>query len=396
MTDDRGEPFRIQSLTTTVFLPNFLFAVGQGAVIPVIALLALELGASTALAGAIVALRGLGTMAFDVPAGVLVARVGEKRAMVVAAAVLGVLTLAIGFQPSLGVYALLVFGMGGTWSVFLLARLAYAAESSPVGHRGRVMSMLGGVNRMGMFLGPVISAIVVIPLGLGGPFFVQALFAVFASVTLLVAVADGGPPHPDRSERVTLTAVLGEHRRILGVAGFVAVAAQVLRSSRQAIIPLWGDQIGLGASAISLIFGASSAIEILLFYPVGIVMDRRGRKWAALPFISLLSVGIAAIPLTKDLTSLTLVALFIGLANGLGAGFNMTLGSDLSPALGRSQFLGLWRLVSDIGTAGGPLLVAAVTSLASLGAAAVATGGVGVAGVLVLWLAVPETRTGRA
>jgi MFS family permease len=124
-------------------------------------------------------------------------------------------------------------------------------------------------------------------------------------------------------------------------------------------------------------------------------MDRRGRKWAALPFISLLSVGIAAIPLTKSLTSLTLVALFIGLANGLGAGFNMTLGSDLSPALGRSQFLGLWRLVSDIGTAGGPLLVAAATSLASLGAAAVAVGGVGVAGVLVLWLAVPETRTGR-
>jgi hypothetical protein len=50
-------------------LASFLFAVGRGAVIPVIALLALDLGAGPALAGLIVALRGLGTMVFDIPAG---------------------------------------------------------------------------------------------------------------------------------------------------------------------------------------------------------------------------------------------------------------------------------------------------------------------------------------
>jgi len=43
------------------------------------ALLALDLGAGPALAGLIVALRGLGTMVFDIPAGVVVSRVGEKE-----------------------------------------------------------------------------------------------------------------------------------------------------------------------------------------------------------------------------------------------------------------------------------------------------------------------------
>ena len=32
----------------------------------------------------------------------------------------------------------------------------------------------------------------------------------------------------------------------------------------------------------------------------------------------------------------------------------MTLGADYSPVAGRAHFLGLWRLMSDIGSTGGP------------------------------------------
>jgi hypothetical protein len=102
---------------------------------------------------------------------------------------------------------------------------------------------------------------------------------------------------------------------------------------------------------------------------------------------------MALVPLTDDFAGLLLVGVFLGVANGIGSGVNMTLGSDLSPVVGRSQFLGVWRLVSDIGTAGGPLLVAAVTSLASLAAAPVAVALVGLLGTGVMWWAVPETLT---
>ena len=89
---------------------------------------------------------------------------------------------------------------------------------------------------------------------------------------------------------------------------------------------------------------------------------------------------------------LTVVALVMGLANGLGSGMNMTLGSDLSPLAGRSRFLGVWRLVTDFGNVAGPLLVAAITSAATLRAAAITVAGVGATGVAVLWRLVPETR----
>ena len=388
-----AEQFRVRSLTTSVYIPNLLFAIGQGAAIPVIALLALDLGASPAMAGAIVALRGIGTMVFDVPSGILVARFGERRSMVMATGVLGLIALGIGLRPSLLVYALLVLVMGFAWSVWALARLTYATEVTPTKHRGRVMSMLGGVSRVGQFLGPLIGGLVVIPLGLAGPFLVQATMAIAASFTLR-ATPDLASYAETRSQPVSIRGILRDHRRTLATAGFVAIAVQSLRSARQAIIPLWGDQLGLDASQVSLVFGVSSGIEMLVFYPIGMLMDRKGRKWAAIPCLTLLSVGMALIPLTDDYLSLLLVGIFLGFANGLGAGINMTLGSDLSPALGRSQFLGLWRLISDAGTAGGPLLISVVTSLASLGLAPVVVGAVGLAGAAVLWRSVPETLTG--
>ncbi len=387
------EPFRVSSLTRSVYIPNLLFAIGQGAAIPVIALVALDLGASPALAGAIVALRGIGTLVFDVPSGLLVARIGERWSMLIATISLSLAAVGIALGPSLIVYAILVFVLGCAWSIWALARLAYATEAAPLRHRGRVMSMMGGTMRIGQFIGPLIGGIVVIPLGLAGPFIAQAIFAVAAAATLWFT------PEPltstvTRPEPVSMRQIFHDNRRTLGTAGFVAVVVQVLRTARQAMIPLWGDHLGLSASQISLIFGASSGIEMIIFYPIGMLMDRKGRKWAGIPCLVLLSIGMGLIPLTSTFFGLLMVGLFLGVGNGLGAGINMTLGSDFSPVLGRSQFLGLWRLVSDVGTAGGPMLVAVVTSVASLGAASIAVAGVGLVGAGVLWRAVPETLQG--
>src|SRR5690606_27272837 len=95
----------LRSLWTSVYLPTLLFAVGQGAVIPIVALTATDLGASAALAGVIVAVRGIGTMAFDVPAGALVGRIGERRAMVVGTVILAVALIGCVISPNPFVFA---------------------------------------------------------------------------------------------------------------------------------------------------------------------------------------------------------------------------------------------------------------------------------------------------
>jgi MFS family permease len=387
-----GEEFRIRSLALPVYLPTFLFAVGQGAAIPILPLIALDMGLSVPVAGLLVGLRAVGNLLFDIPAGMLVSRLGERKALMLGAGLLSLVAAGIGTRPSLALLIVFVLLMGAAWSIWLLARLSYATEVSPLQHRGRVMSMMGGVTRIGHFLGPLLGGLAVGFFGLSSAFFVQALLAVAASVVLyLVAPVGDTGGGADQTSLKVVGRVLRDHRRIFATAGLVTIAIQIVRSSKDAMIPLWGNHIGLTPGQISLIFGLAYAADMTLFYPVGIVMDRFGRKWAGVPCLVMVSVGLIVIPFTRDFVALLLAGLLIGFGNGLGAGINMTLGSDFSPRGRRAEFLGAWRLIADVGSVSGPLLIAAITSAVSLAAAGFLAAAIGVTGAGILAWFVPET-----
>jgi len=85
-------------------------------------------------------------------------------------------------------------------------------------------------------------------------------------------------------------------------------------------------------------------------------------------------------------------AALIGLGNGLGSGTMMTLGADLAPPGATGEFLGLWRLVGDVGGVGGPLAVGVVADELGLDGSAVVIAGLGLAATLTLAFLVRETR----
>ena len=100
-------------------------------------------------------------------------------------------------------------------------------------------------------------------------------------------------------------------------------------------------------------------------------------------------------PFTPTLTSFILVSILSGLGNGFSTGIFMTLGGDFAPHEGRGEFLGVWRLVGDVGMAAGPFLIGALAQVGTVASASVATGGLGVLGACVLWAFVPETLRRR-
>ncbi|MSQ30493.1 MAG: MFS transporter [Dehalococcoidia bacterium] len=393
MTHASEPPFRLRDLGMSVYLPTFLFAVGQGAVIPFTPLYAMDLGASVALASLIVALRGFGMMLFDIPAGILVGSVGERWAMVIGTAIL--LTVAVGaaLTQSPWVFAGLMVIMGFAWAIWQLARLTYVSEQVPLEVRGRALSLLGGTNRVGTAIGPLLGGYLGVQFGLVSSFYLQAALALVATVFMFLLIKEC----EDRRETVGHGAaherfwgIITDHRRVFATAGVATLCLSVVRASRQTIIPLWGDHIGLSAAAVGGVFSASSAIDMLLFYPTGAVMDRWGRKWVGIPCLITIAAGLILIPAATTLPLFVAVAMLTGFGNGMGAGINMTLGADFSPAQNRAEFLGVWRLLADVGQLGAGVLLSAITAVATLGLASAATGGVGLLGAVVLWLFVPE------
>lgn len=380
------------SLFSTVYPPALLFASGLGAVIPQIALTARNRGASLTVAGVAVAMRALGTMAFDVPSGAIVTRFGQRKALFAATGLFVVSLLGCVTSDSVWAFAIWIFFLGCGWSVWLLASITYISDVIPSQRRGRALSTMGGILRIGMFIGPFLGAGAVALMGFDGAYLVH-LILVVAAGGLLFFFKD---PHTGsapvrRHVPLDLRGIGQRHTSIFLTGGIGILTLGALRGSREVILPLWAEFIGLDAVVVGVIFGISSAIDMTLFYPAGSISDRFGRKVVAVPCMTLLALGLILVPLTRGFWPLVAVGVLLGIGNGLGSGIVMTLGADFSPDRERAAFLGVWNLLGHLGATGGPLIASAVAAV-SLAAAPLTVGAIGLAGAALVLLKMPEPR----
>ncbi len=391
MTDS---DFSLRQIAVPAFGPSLLYGTSNGAILPVIALSARELGASVALAGLITALIGIGSLVSNIPAGWVAERLGERRALLLAAAFSSVALLICALATGLAPLALGVFMVGMATAVFLLARQAYLADAVPRYLRARAMSSLGGATRIGVFVGPFLGAGAIHFFDLAGAYYVAMLAMAGAAVIAwrspdfptTAATKTGEPPPP----RPSTWQVLRDHAGVFATLGIGVMLVGAIRSSRQIVIPLWAEHLSISPTWISLIYGLVSAIDMLVFYPAGKVMDQMGRLWVILPSTFLMGVALLIMPFTTSTVPFVLAALLLGFGNGIGSGIVMTLAADASPRAGRNAFLGVWRLMADIGNSGGPALLAAVTAVISLGAGIGMIGVFGLTATLVFWRFTPR------
>lgn len=396
----------LRGLGLTVYLPTVVFGIGQGAIQPVIALSALALGASVALAGLMVAIVGIGRVAGDLPAGWLADRIGERATILVSLGIYSVGTATCALAGSLWLLAAGVFAVGVSSSVFGLARHSYVTEAAPYEVRGRALSTLGGMMRIGTFVGPFLGAAVVTVGGVSASYWL-ALVGGLLSALIMLVVPDpvqpllsrrrspgDGPAREAVAERGPgIGAVVRAHLPVLRTLGTGALMISAVRASRAVVLPLWADHIGLDPATTSIIFGLAGAMETLLFYPAGAAMDRFGRRAIVVASMVGLGLSLVLLPLTGSALALSADALLMGLANGLGSGINMTVGADASPSVGRPAFLAAFRLLSDVGNGLGPVIVSATVAIGTLGAA-IATAAA-TAGVTALLMARWTPRHGR-
>ncbi|HWI30000.1 MAG TPA: MFS transporter [Microbacterium sp.] len=394
-----------------IYGPTLLFALGEGAVIPLLPVLAAQLGADIATAALVASALVVGQLCGNLPAGWAVARIGERLTMTIAGVVSFAGVAGLLFATHIGVLAASVFLVGFCAAAFGLARHSFMTTRVPQYFRARALSLLGGTFRLGMFVGPFVAAALLAIFGDEHAaiwFFAVCLLATVLLVLLgpdperLVAEeADAGAPAltEDTGEPVSgsiplrpargpgsrrgIFRTMWEYRRLLSRLGLAAASLAAVRSARQLVLPLWGVSIGLDASSIALIVGISGALDFALFYASGQVMDRFGRLWAALPAMVLMGLGFLALAFTHDLPTAAMwfaaFAMVLGVGNGLSSGILLTLGADVAPRQDPAPFLGSWRTLTDAGGAVTPLLVSALTAAFSL---ALATGFVGVVGLL--------------
>lgn len=420
----------LAKLFVPVYLPTALEFAGEAAYLPILPLIAIRLGFSVPEAAALGLISGVLAVLGPVPIGRLMMRVGERTTILGSGLAL--------IAGNLALVALVAHGLSagsGPWHriglvaalvivstcviVWSLGRQAYLGTHLPAQYRARGMTSLGGAMRVGQILGPLLSTFV---LWLGSPAWVFATYALLMMVATWCVWArmlegdDGvgrkkpGPhatgasaDHSDHQEPSTVTGALG---RTLTIRDQLIVAAGVVplamaRVNRPLIVPLMAVLLGLDEASVTLIFGISAIIEIALFYPAGVIMDRWGRRAAIVPCMLGLGLGfLVAAPFTIgglgiDVGSAAFAwllgaSIMMALGNGMGSGVMMTLGVDMSNSATRTRDLARWNTFMGAGRLAAPLVVTGVTLVAPVGWAAAVMATMLGAGGLWLWRVLPR------
>jgi MFS family permease len=386
---------------TTVLLPNIFFGLGEGAVIPIIPLFATQTGAGLAVAALAAAMLPLGELVASVPAGWLVGRIGERNGMYWAALISAVGSVVCWMSANIGILICGVFLIGVSSAMFALARHSFVTVAVPLSHRGRGLSLMGGSSRLGILVGPFISAVVIHTAGDVRPAWAIPVIASAAIALTLWFCSDegaldriGGDPMADISESSRVWETFKSRRDVLFRVGVAAGLINTMRISRQIIVPLIGLTLDLPPATITTFVGICATVDFALFYVGGQLMDRFGRLWVAVPTMLAFAVSHVVLAISDDLDEPILwyvgASVLMSVGNGVTSGIVATMGSDLADQRAPAAFLGSWRLITQLGPAGAPFIISALTGLFSVAVATFAMAGTSLVGALVLIRYVPR------
>lgn len=384
-----------RAIAASVLVPTALVSVASTALVPVVPTI---VAGDQALAGMGVAALVVGQVVGALPGGLLSGSSGDRTALVVAGAVgaLGAgLVLASSIDVVLVLIGLLLIGVAtGFHSV---ARHAYVTDTLSRDVRTSALAWVSGMLRGGGIIGPFAAA-GVLWIGLSARDVAYIPLAAFIAIAVLHGLAPMEVPRQRgaRPASAGLLELLRANRgRLLQVAGASAFVSG-LRSGRMLIVPLWGAALGLDPGYVAVAVGVAALVDFAVFPVAGWIM----RAWSitASGVLSTvgLTLGVAALSLTEGANSFIPVTIGLGIANGLGSGYLLSVASvEVQGGSRTGPVLGALRTISDGGSALVPLAVGLVASSVSLISAVLVVGAVGAAGCVFTFTVLrPRARAG--
>ncbi|MGW0766100.1 MFS transporter [Streptomyces sp. NPDC002676] len=267
-------------------------------------------------------------------------------------------------------------GQGAAASAFSPSASALVARLNPAAKHGRAFGSYGFYKSIGYTLGPLLGGVLVWAQGLRLLFAVLAVLgaAVAAWAALAVPVV---PPLPKSRQTV-----LDLARRLADPAFLAPTAALAAATAALSVgvgfLPVSGRAAGLGTVTTGAAVSVLAACAAVVQPRAGRALDegRLTTRTGLAAGLSLTAAGLGC-ALLPGLTGILTGAAVIGTGTGLITPLGFAALAAATPTERLGQTMGAAELGRELGDAGGPLLVAAVASAATLNY------GFGVLGVVV-------------
>jgi MFS family permease len=231
--------------------------------------------------------------------GVWVDRAGPRPAMLAGLVGLAVTTVLFAGAAggSLAVLLIARAAQGVAAAASWIAGLALIAATHDVERRGRVMGLALSAIGVGVLLGPAVSGILADAFGTVAPFLLVAALAVGDAVARLILIK----PVPVSESRTPLrTVAKGPNVPLLVLLTAVGAASIAFL---EPILPLHLNNLGLGGTAIGLVWSGEALVGTLTAPLAGIWADKLGPGRTAaigalIAAVGFLLSGLAAAPMS--------------------------------------------------------------------------------------------------
>lgn len=362
---------------------------------PMITYRALDLGAGPFEIGIVQSSFSMLPVMTAVVLGRWVDRLGERRFLIVAMAMIGLGALAATFAGSLLLLAASNAIMGFGQITSLVAGQAMMANRGPRERREHRFGWFSTAASVGQLVGPAVGAILVgsalgaAASGPGGPFagHPQAPVFLFAGIAcgfacLLALRLPGRSARAESAQieapKVGMVAAAWQvlHRPGMTAAMVVSITVISAVDVLVAYLPAYGDATGLSVATVGLLLSVRAASSLVSRVLMSQLIDLLGRRRLLALSMVLAGAGIALLPILPALPNVVLLfVVMIAIGLGLGLGQPMTIAWVANRSLRHERGLALG--VRLTGNRGALLVVPA-----ALGALA------GASGLAAIWLAV--------
>lgn len=381
---------------------NFFMADVQTGVGPFLAIYLVSRHWNVEQVGFALTIGGLAGVIFQTPAGALVDRIRAKRLLIAAAViVVAACSFLLAMVPSVSAVVAAQVALGMAAPVFGPA--VAAISLGMVGHR--LLPLRVGRNQMLNSGGNVIAALL---MGLVAYWFSdRAIFflVVALAAPALVALASirpreidydlaRGAKHDDSAPTISRFTTLIHSRRLMTFA-FCAV---LFHFSNAAMLPMLGEMLSQGKGRQSALFMSACVITTQVVVTlIATWVGKRSASWGRKP---LLLIGFGVLPIRGvlyTLTSNTTLLVAIQILDGIGAAVfgvvSLLVIADLTRGTGRYNLTqGALGTAVGIGASLSTAFAGFLVHRFGYSAGFLSLAGIAAIAVVVLWLAMPETR----
>ncbi len=356
MTD---EPVGYRKSLLTLALAMFAMAMGVGFIVPLLPVYAETMGASGVWIGLIFAANPFVRAALMVVFGSLSDYKGKKK--IICAGLFGYMVVSVGFvlaaQP---IHLFLMRILQGVFSAMISPVVrAYAGELSPAHKEGAVMGTLNTGFFAGFAGGPLIGGLFADAFGFNVPFYAMGVLNAVALLMVIRFVPEQvASTHRPSSSLGAIIESIGLLRDDI-VKGVVAVRSSVGLGHGifSSLLPLFCQlTLGMNSAQTGMIITTRSLVGAGLQPKGGQMADQYNRKWLAVGFSSLASVGFLIASGSSHMWQLMVVSVIIGVSFGVSVPSAEAIGVERGRHYSMGRMMGLVEMSRSFAMAIGSVL----------------------------------------